>query len=80
MEQMSNKRALGIAMKGIGKVIEDLRASITSGQPIQADLAVLLIEELSGIADALSAYQAEIAAEAYLGTTRKPISVRKRKK
>jgi hypothetical protein len=77
---MSNKRGLKVALKSVRKVIEDLKTSSSAGQPIQPDQALLLIEEWSEIADVISAYQDEIAAEASSGTAGKRVSVRKHRK
>jgi hypothetical protein len=75
---MSNKRGLEVALNSLRKVIEDLKTS--SGSTGRPDFSVSLIEELSAIADVLSAYQDELAAEAYLGTSRKRPPMRKHRK
>jgi hypothetical protein len=71
---MSGKRGLNVALSSLRKIIDDLKTSSSStGQP---DFPVSLIEELSAIADALTAYQDELAAEASLedekNRTRRP--------
>jgi phage tail sheath protein FI len=70
---MSDKRGLEVALNSLRKVIDDLASSDSAAQP---DLSLSLLEKLSSIADSLSAYQDEVAAEARLGPARGPAARR----